>query len=541
MLEKEIKVVRPAISIDEIRKRLMNLGAKYTGTKKIIDIYLESKNTAEILRIRNEDGKSYLMYKSEDLAEGNTKERIEYSVGVEGNLGFLLQALGLREKVKIRKAREEFELEDMKIALDRTDSLGIIFEVEYNSQNNLERVLREFGFSESRFEKRSTYQLLREKNLGEYDSVERGIDAVVSKIKSNVKRRPDRIFLVGVAGASGSGKTTVAKRIAERIFDTRVLSLDSYYRENALELARGLGNNFDHPSLIDFEKIRRDLKDLKGSKPIKVPKYSFSDGRREGYEDFGPSRVIVAEGIFAFYPPVNNFYDLKVSTYSSIHLNLIRRLTRDVERTGQSEDQILNQVTATVFPMYTYHVEPHLKDADIKISNTFNPLNMRSSENQIKITGLDFDQVKSKLKNEIQLVKRSSQTDTVFAPKDNYNPSERIKVRSEGNVNLLSFKIESKGSGSSRERKEYECIVGNNAVNNLILLGYEILETIEKEREEYRGPSYSIRFDDVKGRGKFIEIEGGEKEIENLINRLGIERGKITKKSYSEMLYRKKQ
>ncbi len=540
-LEEEIKVLNPPFTSD----RLLEIGADYLGTTFIDDVYLRSIYTNEVFRLRTEKNsmfsqpRTYLMHKSKDTAKDNTKRRVESKVLSGTDLLQLRGQLGLEERVRISKRREKFMMNDMIFDFDHTDSLGDIFEIEYKSKDNLAEVMQKLELNDSMLEKRDTYQMLCEKQHGEYSDIERGVAEVARRIDKLSQDSPDRPIIIGVSGASGSGKTHIAEAVA-RTVNGKVLSLDRYYVENAVEVAADLENNFDHPLLIDFGLMKDNLRKLKNGERTDVPIYSFKTGTREGYETFEPADIIIAEGIFAFYPDIRDskLYDMTVGVLSDAHLNLLRRLTRDVTRTGLTEGQILNQIATTVFPMYKLHIEPEIMRADVKISNDYNPLGSKKIDYQMKMSVSDFDEAKSRLGEGLAFVRKTKQTDTVFMPEGKDDTNETIKVRFQDNKSYLSFKLETGGGENAKRRANYECTVINNAVNSLISLGYKIVGTIEKEREEYTLGDVKVKFDTVAGLGSFVELEAGnEAALEHVLSTLGVDRCSVTKKSYAEMLY----
>ena len=535
-LEREIKVLNPKID----KNKLLESGASYSGIVDIEDKYLRSPYEQRIFRLRKEGSRYYFGYKTEDRSSGRHKERFEETPKISRRTAEVMRNIGLEERVVLHKNREKFSLDDMKISLDHVDDFGdirTVFEVEYNSYPKLVNFLQKLGIDETAFEKKDTYQLLCEKKLGEYQSIDEGVSEVVRRVEKIRNRKQDENIIIGVSGASGSGKTTVSEAISKKL-DGKLLSLDRYYVKDAPEIAKNLGGNWDHPSLIDFELINEHLKKIKNGEPIDTPLYEFETGKRKGYEKFEPSNITVAESIYAFYPTVldENPYDLTVATFSSTHLNLIRRLIRDIKRSKQTQEQILGQVANTVFPMYTLFIEPNLKKSDIKIFNTYNPLNIQDSDFQVKIPFTYFEKIKSVFDGELKLSKKTKQVDTIFSYSGEIDPEEEIQVRCEDNKNFLRFKMNASEKGDIKKRLNYECLVGSNASINLLFLGYKSLGEIEKEREEYELGKTKVRLDNVKNLGKFIELKSQDKsDIELLLKRLGVKEEDVIKKTYSNL------
>jgi uridine kinase len=177
-------------------------------------------------------------------------------------------------------------------------------------------------------------------------------------------------LLLGIAGGTGSGKTTVARTLKEMVPSDQVsmLSMDSYYKdfpELPLEERRKL--NYDHPNAFDFDLLYDHLKALTMGQAVKVPEYSFElYGRTGKYEVVYPRPVIIVEGILLFYDErIRNLFDIKIYVDTDADVRIIRRIRRDVEKRGRTLDSVINQYLDTVRPMHIQFVEPTKRFADI--------------------------------------------------------------------------------------------------------------------------------------------------------------------------------
>lgn len=176
--------------------------------------------------------------------------------------------------------------------------------------------------------------------------------------------------LLGVAGGSGSGKTTVARALLEAVGQDRIafLAQDSYYRDldwNAGE--RHADHNFDHPSAIDTERLVADLRQLKRGRAIEAPIYDFVNDRRlERTLRVEARPVVLVEGILLLAEPkVRALLDFKVFVDTDADVRLARRLERDIAERGRRVEDILRQYMATVRPMHLEFVEPSKRWADV--------------------------------------------------------------------------------------------------------------------------------------------------------------------------------
>ncbi|MDT8717242.1 uridine kinase [Clostridium sp. 19966] len=178
-------------------------------------------------------------------------------------------------------------------------------------------------------------------------------------------------FVIGIAGGTGSGKTTLAKRLKEGFEDDVILLCqDNYYKSfDSLSFEERVKLNYDHPDSFDNELMISQLKMLKSMQTIDRPVYSFVEHRRlEEIVVETPKKVIIVEGILLFENKnLIDLMDIKVFVDTDADLRFIRRLTRDIHERGRDIDSVVNQYLNTVRPMHEAFVEPSKKRADIII------------------------------------------------------------------------------------------------------------------------------------------------------------------------------
>jgi uridine kinase len=182
------------------------------------------------------------------------------------------------------------------------------------------------------------------------------------------------MLIIGIAGGTGSGKTTVVHQIMNELPETEVgvISQDSYYKDNnhlSFE-ERGLVN-FDHPRAIDFELLVRHLTDLKAGKTIEQPVYSFvTHNRTDDTIMTHPRKVMIVEGILILtHPELRDMFDVKIFVHADSDERLIRRLKRDIAERGRDMEEVLNRYQTTLKPMHQQFIEPTKTFADIIIPN----------------------------------------------------------------------------------------------------------------------------------------------------------------------------
>ena len=179
-------------------------------------------------------------------------------------------------------------------------------------------------------------------------------------------------IVVGIAGGSGSGKTTVANVILQRVGADRIAYLphDAYYRElTHLPYARRVEVNFDHPDSLESELMCQHILQLKNWQAIDLPVYDFTTHSRTGRTiRVEPQRVILVEGILIFSEKaLRELFDVKIFVDTDADLRLIRRMQRDIHERGRTTESVIKQYLGTVRPMHLEFVEPSKRYADVII------------------------------------------------------------------------------------------------------------------------------------------------------------------------------
>ena len=184
-------------------------------------------------------------------------------------------------------------------------------------------------------------------------------------------RHPDPL-VIGIAGGSGSGKTTVAQEILNRVGPDRIAFLqhDSYYKDlSGLPPAQRAEVNFDHPNSLETELLIQHVVSLRDGRPVDVPIYNFSThSRTDQTFRVSPHRVILVEGILLFVEAsLRALFDIKIFVDTDADIRFIRRLQRDLTERGRTTESVIRQYQATVRPMHLEFVEPSKRYADVII------------------------------------------------------------------------------------------------------------------------------------------------------------------------------
>lgn len=192
------------------------------------------------------------------------------------------------------------------------------------------------------------------------------------------------MFFIGIAGGSGSGKTTFAKKILSRVrsldkpgsfineprVDLAILHQDSYYLPAPPEHLKVHGeSNFDHPEAFDWPLLQKHIKLLKEGKKVEVPIYDFRRSRRgEETLSVGPCQAVLLEGIYTLWDTeIRGLFDLRLYLHVEADIRFIRRLHRDVKERGRTIDSIIRQYYDSVRPMHHEYLEPTRQYADIVV------------------------------------------------------------------------------------------------------------------------------------------------------------------------------
>jgi uridine kinase len=182
------------------------------------------------------------------------------------------------------------------------------------------------------------------------------------------KLNKSQIYLIGICGGSGSGKTTFAQRVHQQLGSekTKILYQDNYYKDQSKKFDHDGGAvNFDHPSAIDFELLAEHLKFLKQNKPIQVPVYDFvTHTRAKDYIHFGPTQIILLDGTLILnQEKIHQILDFSFYIKTDEDTRFDRRFKRDTIERGRSPEGVKNQFYRQVKPMHDQFVEPSQNNA----------------------------------------------------------------------------------------------------------------------------------------------------------------------------------
>lgn len=317
------------------------------------------------------------------------------------------------------------------------------------------------------------------------------------------------VVIVGLAGPSGSGKTAFSAKVTDFLPGVTVLGLDNYN-----DASRLIDGNFDDPRLTDYDLLLENLAHLRAGKSAQVPHYDFKQSKRTGYTEVPvpKSRVVIVEGIYALSARLKPHLDLRVSIQGGVHFDLVKRVLRDVNRSAQQPEEIIEQISATVYPMYKTFIEPDLKTAHLRIFNSFNPFSGLMNATYILKSAhpVTDHQIKAVLKPDHTYQTETETHDIYLVPpgEDTETCQSWIRMRNrEGRYSLMFEEWVTDGPFIISPRITFEVSV--RILGGLMALGYQIGTIMKKTSTVYRDDDLTIKLDDIEGMGRrFVQVQG---------------------------------
>jgi uridine kinase len=398
-----------------------------------------------------------------------------------------------------------------------------------------------------------------ESDINSEKSLSEGIKSLIKIIEAKKEAKKGRPVFVMIAGRTSSGKTTAVTAEIQRKYGDKVsvLSMDDCSKGNKFiaDMAEeGITINWDHPAYMDFELIRKYIRELAENKTIEKPVFDFIKGERVGPVPFHSNDVIVVEGLFALREEIQDLADVKAFVDISLHGSMVRRLLRDVVRANMDPAQILSYYLNVIEPMYQEHVVRTKKNADLILLNEYNLSNEAAKsglfEVQVKFREPDMEKRERQMgENGAEFLGAFKQEDLYIIPKDkDINKSdELIRLRKQHGKTYFIYK----GPCLNKEiriRPKFEFEIDEKTVGAIFDRYGEKGITVNKQREMYFYNGLIINLDSVTKKsgnnlinlGNFVEIrtndkDDGEAKLRDTCEKLKISYNKKITSSYFEI------
>ncbi|XP_011655737.1 inorganic pyrophosphatase TTM2 isoform X1 [Cucumis sativus] len=366
-------------------------------------------------------------------------------------------------------------------------------------------------------------------------SFEKGFFIVIRACQL-LAQKNDGIILVGLAGPSGAGKTVFTEKIMNFMPSIAIISMDDYN-----DASRIVDGNFDDPRLTDYDTLLQNVQDLKAGKQVQVPIYDFKSSSRIGYRtvEVPSSRIVIIEGIYALSERLRPLLDLRVSVRGGVHFDLVKRVLRDIQRAGQEPEEIIHQISETVYPMYKAFIEPDLETAHIKIINKFNPFTGFQSPTYIlksarKIT---VDQIKAVLAEDHTEHKEQTYDIYLLPPgEDPESCQSYLRMRNkEGKYSLMFEEWVTDNPFIISPRITFEVSV--RLLGGLMALGYTIATILKRSSHVFSDHRVCVKIDWLEQLNRQnVQVQGKDRlVVKHVAEQLGLD-GSYIPRTYIEQI-----
>ncbi|KAK9064694.1 hypothetical protein SSX86_016076 [Deinandra increscens subsp. villosa] len=366
-------------------------------------------------------------------------------------------------------------------------------------------------------------------------SFEKGFFVVIRACQL-LTQKNEGIVLVGLAGPSGAGKTSFTDKVLNFMPNVAVISMDNYN-----DGSRVIDDNFDDPRLTDYDTLLKNIHDLKEGKSVEVPIYDFKSSSRTGYRtlEVPGSRIVMIEGIYALSEKLRPFLDLRVSVTGGVHFDLVKRVLRDIQRVGQEPEEIIYQISETVYPMYKAFIEPDLKTAHIRIVNKFNPFTGFQSPTYIlkSSRNLTVDQVKTVMSDEHTQTLEETYDIYLLPPgEDPETCQSYLRMRNrEGRYSLMFEEWVTDSPFVISPRITFEVSV--RLLGGLMALGYTIASILKRSSHVFCDDRVSVKIDWLEQISRhYVQVQGRDRvAVRCVAEQLGLE-GSYIPRTYVELM-----
>ncbi|XP_006647773.1 inorganic pyrophosphatase TTM1-like [Oryza brachyantha] len=390
---------------------------------------------------------------------------------------------------------------------------------------------------------RDQVKLVKRKDSNRYEivrfpeplSFEKGFFVMIRACQLLVQHNEGIIF-VGVAGPSGAGKTVFTEKVLNFMPSVAVISMDNYN-----DASRIVDGNFDDPRLTDYDTLLENIHGLKEGRSVQVPIYDFKVSCRTGYRtvDVPSSRIVIIEGIYALSEKLRPVMDLRVSVTGGVHFDLVKRVLRDIQRAGQEPEEIIHQISETVYPMYKAFIEPDLQTAHIKIINKFNPFS--GFQNPMYILksprNLTPDEIKAALGEDYRESIEETYDIYLLPPGEDPEACQSyLRMRNrEGKYNLMFEEWVTDNPFIISPRITFEVSV--RLLGGLMALGYTIAAILKRSSRVFSDGKATVKIDWLEQLNRnYIQVQGRDRNhVKSVAEKLGLD-GSYIPRTYIEQI-----
>ncbi|XP_059453324.1 inorganic pyrophosphatase TTM1-like isoform X1 [Corylus avellana] len=390
---------------------------------------------------------------------------------------------------------------------------------------------------------RDQVQLVKKKDSDRYEivpiqdplSFEKGFFIVIRACQL-LAQKNDGIILVGVAGPSGAGKTVFTEKVLSFMPSIAVITMDNYN-----DSSRIIDGNFDDPRLTDYDTLLENIHNLKAGKPAQVPIYDFKASSRVGYRtaEVPTSRIVIVEGIYALSERLRPLLDLRVSVTGGVHFDLVKRVLRDIQRAGQEPEEIIHQISETVYPMYKAFIEPDLQTAHIKIINKFNPFSGFQNPTYIlkSTRAVTVDQIKAVVSEEHKETTEETYDIYLLPPGEDPEACQSyLRMRNrDGKYNLMFEEWVTDSPFIISPRITFEVSV--RLLGGLMALGYTIATILKRSSHVFSDDRVCVKIDWLEQLNrKYVQVQGRDRlYVKYIAEQLGLD-GSYVPRTYIEQI-----
>ncbi|XP_057721770.1 inorganic pyrophosphatase TTM1 isoform X1 [Arachis stenosperma] len=390
---------------------------------------------------------------------------------------------------------------------------------------------------------RDQVQLVKRKDCDRYEivpiqdslSFEKGFFIVIRACQL-LAQKNDGIILVGLAGPSGAGKTVFTEKVNNFMPSLAVITMDNYN-----DSSRIIDGNFDDPRLTDYDTLLENIMGLKEGKAVQVPIYDFKTSSRVGYRtvEVPSSRIVIIEGIYALSEKLRPLLDLRVSVTGGVHFDLVKRVLRDIQRAGQEPEEIIHQISETVYPMYKAFIEPDLQTAHIKIINKFNPFSGFQNPTYIlkSLKAVTEDQIKSVIAAEHTETREETYDIYLLPPGEDPEACQSyLRMRNrDGKYNLMFEEWVTDIPFIISPRITFEVSV--RLLGGLMALGYTIAAILKRSSHVFSDDKVTVKTDWLEQVNRlYVQVQGKDRNYVKLVaEKLGLD-GSYVPRTYIEQI-----